>query len=140
MKFVKRTFAMNTYLKGGCMKRYCFTFVTILIAIAVCAFLFSGCALVEPKAEVTITSTVVVFDVDEWYMEIYFTIVNTGLYNIVSYDITFTVTCTDETLVNDEYWGSYLARNESNNDVLLVYTYSKEPSTARVSNLVLEME
>jgi hypothetical protein len=141
MKYVKLIFVMNILLKGGCMKRHRFAFATILIAIAVCVFFFSGCALVEPKAEVTITSTVIDEDFGDWYMDIYFTIVNTGLYNIVSYDITFTVTCTDDTLVNgDEYWGSYLARGESYSDVWRVYTYSKEPSTAHVSNLVLESE
>ena len=141
MKFVKRIFAMNTLLKGGCMKRYCFVFATILVSIAVCAFFFSGCVLVEPQAEVTIGVTSVgSYDVDDWYMDIPFTIENTGLYNIISYDITFTVVCTDETQVNDVYWGSYLYIDESYSDVLRVYTLSKVPSSAHVSNLVLESE
>ena len=123
------------------MKRNCFAFATILIAIAVCVFFFSGCALVEPKAEVTITSTEVgTYFEDDWYMDIYFTIENTGLYNIISYDITFTVTCTDETPVNDVYRESYLDIDESYSDVWRVDTLTKEPSTAHVSNLVLESE
>ena len=123
------------------MKRYSFAFSMILITIAVCVFFFSGCALVEPQAEVTITSTVVgAYYVDDWYMDIYFTIENTGLYNIISYDITFAVVCTDETQVNDVYWGSYLDIGESYSDVWRVDTLGKEPSTAHVSNLVLESE
>jgi hypothetical protein len=123
------------------MKKLSLTILTLLIPIVVLASFLSGCALVEPQAEVNITSTVIdVYGVDDWYMDIYFTIVNTGLYNIVSYDITFEVTCTDDTLVNDVYWGSSLAIKESYSDAFRVDTYSKEPDTAHVSNLVLEME
>jgi hypothetical protein len=123
------------------MKKLSLTISTLLIPLVVLASLLSGCALVEPQAEVTITSTVIdSYAVDDWYMEIYFTIVNTGLYNIVSYDITFEVTCTDDTRVNDEYWGSSLARGDSYSDVWTVDTYSKVPDTVRVSNLVLEAE
>ena len=123
------------------MKKLGLTISTLLIPIVVFATLLSGCALVEPQAEVTITSTVIdSYTVDDWYMEIYFTIVNTGLYNIVSYDITFEVTCTDDTRVNDEYWGSSLARGESYNGWWTVDTGSKVPDTVRVSNLVLEAE
>ena len=113
----------------------------ILITIAVCVFFFSGCALVEPQAEVTIGETSVgAYGADDWYMDIPFTIKNTGLYNIISYDITFTVVCTDETQVNDVYWGSYLYIGESYSDIWRVDTLSKVPSSAHVSNLVLEME
>lgn len=123
------------------MKKLSLTIATLLIPIVVLVSFFSGCALVEPKAEVAITSTVIAaYGADDWYMDIYFTIVNTGLYNIVSYDITFEVTCTDDTPVDDVYWGSSLAINESYSDVFRVDTYSKEPGTAHVSNLVLEME
>ena len=113
----------------------------ILITIAVCVFFFSGCALVEPQAEVSIGETSVgAYGADDWYMDIPFTIKNTGLYNIISYDITFTVVCTDETQVNDVYWGSYLYIGESYSDIWRVDTLSKVPSSAHVSNLVLEME
>ena len=123
------------------MKKLSLTIATLLIPIVVLVSFFSGCALVEPKAEVAITSTVIAaYGADDWYMDIYFTIVNTGLYNIVSYDITFEVTCTDDTSVDDVYWGSSLAINESYSDVFRVDIYSKEPGTAHVSNLVLEME
>ena len=123
------------------MKQLSLTISTLLIPIVVLALLFCGCALVQPQAEVTITSTEIGdYGGGDWYMEIYFTIENTGLYNIFSYDITFEVTCTDETLVNDVYWGSSLAKGESYSDVFRVDTYSKEPETAHVSNLVLEME
>ena len=123
------------------MKKLGLTISTLLIPIVVFATLLSGCALVEPQAEVTITSTVIdSYTVDDWHMDIYFTIVNTGLYNIVSYDITFEVTCTDDTPVNDVYWGSSLARGDSYSDVCIVDTQSKVPDTARVSNLVLEAE
>jgi hypothetical protein len=121
------------------MKKFSLTISTILIPIVVLASLLSGCTLVQPQAEVNITDNIPGYDGD-WYMEIYFTIVNTGLYNIVSYDITFEVTCTDETRFNDEYWGSSLARGESHSDMLTVYTGSKEPATARYSNLELEAE
>jgi hypothetical protein len=123
------------------MKKLGLTISTLLIPVVVFATLFSGCTLVQPQAEVTITSTNIV-DVGggDWYMDIAFTILNTGLYNIVSYDITFEVTCTDDTPVDDVYWGSSLARGDSYSDLFRVYTYSKEPETAHVSNLVLESE
>ena len=123
------------------MKKLGLTISTLLIPIVVFATLLSGCALVEPQAEVTIIDTINGdYGGGDWYMEIYFTIVNTGLYNIVSYDITFEVTCTDDTRVNDEYWGSSLARGDSYSDGWTVYTSSKVPDTAHVSNLVLEAE
>jgi len=123
------------------MKKLGLTISTLLIPIVVFATLLSGCALVEPQAEVTIIDTINGdYGGGDYYMEIYFTIVNTGLYNIVSYDITFEVTCTDDTPVNDVYWGSSLARGDSYSDVCIVDTQSKVPDTARVSNLVLEAE
>jgi len=123
------------------MKKLSLTIATLLISIVVLVSFFSGCVLVEPKAEVAITSTVIdAYAADDWFMDIYFTIVNTGLYNIISYDVTFEVTCTDDTPVNDVYWGSSLAINESYSDVFRVDTLTKEPDTVHVSNLVLEME
>jgi hypothetical protein len=139
---IHRSKRLHIYaLKGGLMKKLCYTTVAILISVAVIVSFVSGCALVEPKADITITSTEVdVYAADDWYMDIYFTIVNTGLYDIVYYDITFEVTCTDATLVNDEYWGSSLLIGESYSDVFRIDTLSKEPETARVSNVVLEMD
>jgi hypothetical protein len=130
-----------TLQRGGFMKKLSLVIVTLLISIVLVVSFFSGCALVEPQANVTITSADIgSYAADDWYMDISFTIANTGLYNIVSYDITFEVTCTDSTPVNDVYWGSFLAMNDSYSDVFRVDTYSKEPDTAQVANLVLEME
>jgi hypothetical protein len=113
--------------------------IYIVIPLIMLILLFASCALVEPKAEVTITSTNVGdYGGGDYYMEIYYTIVNTGLYDIASYDITFEVTCTDSTVFTLEEWGGSLDVDDSYSSWCYVDTGSKYPDSAWVKKVELE--
>ena len=113
--------------------------IYIVVPLIMFILLFASCALFLPEAEVTITSTNVGdYGVGDWYMEIYYTIKNTGIYDIASYDITFEVTCTDSTVVTWEEWGGSLNIGDSYSSWCSVETGSKIPDSASVKNVVLE--
>jgi len=122
-------------LGEGFMKKLIYMVVPLIMLI----LLFAGCVLVEPKVEVTITSTNIGdYGGGDYYMEIYYTIVNTGIYDIASYDITFEVTCTDSTVFTWEEWGGYLTIGDSYSSWCYVDTGSKYPDSASVKKVVLE--
>ena len=113
--------------------------IYIVVALIMLILLFAGCVLVEPKAEVTITSTIIGdYGGGDYYMEIYYTIANTGIYDIASYDIIFEVTCIDSTVFTWEEWGGYLAISDSYSSWCSVDTGSKYPDSAIVKKVVLE--
>ena len=113
--------------------------IYIVVPLIMLIFLFAGCVLVEPKAEVTITSTYIDdYGGGDYYMEIYYTIENTGIYDIASYDITFEVTCTDLTVFTWVEWGGSLAVSDSYSSWCYVDTGSKYPDSASVKKVELE--
>ena len=115
--------------------------ICCILTTASLLILATACVLTQPQAEVTITNTSIVQDAfNDWYIDVAYTIHNDGLYNISYYEITFEVTCTDSTKVNDWVDGYNLARSESHSDIWRIYTYSLQPASLEVSNLELEAE
>jgi hypothetical protein len=103
--------------------------------------LATACALTQPQAEVEITSTSVgTYSVNDWYIDVAYTIHNDGIFNISYYEITFEVTCTDNTKVTDWDFGYDLARGESHSEIWRIDTGSYQPDTVQVSGLELEAE
>lgn len=119
------------------MKRW---YLIGVLVVAACLIAVSGCALIEPQAEVKINSTNSDGGPDNWYMDINYTIDNTGLYSIAYWEVFFRVNCTGDVKEEDSDYGSNLAVGDSTTETLRINTYSFEPLTAEIIRTELERE